>query len=183
VTHEMNEKQKEPLILRWLDRLLIWVSLTLGGLTLAGMTLLSVWNVLIMRKAFNNPIQGAEDVLIVALVAVVALAVPLGARTGAHIEIEVLESRMSPGFAKWSHVLTKVAGATLLMIMAWRLMLTGQSAVRFGETTQQLMISYEPFYYLLAVSVFLYAWVLMIDIWQLVQGKRINRLNYESQSL
>ena len=45
------------------------------------------------------------------------------------------------------------------------------------------MISYEPFYYLMAVSVLLYAVVLMIEIVQLVQGKKVTRLNIESQTL
>lgn len=179
----MAEPAATPRILSWVDRFLIWTSLSLGGATLAGMTVLSVWNVLIMRKAFNNPIQGAEDVLIVMLVSIVALAIPLGARTGSHIEIEVLESRMSRAFAKWSYLLTKVLSVAVLLIMTWRLWHAGQGAVRFGETTQQLMISYEPFYYLMAVSVFLYAVVLIIEIGQLVQGKAVMRLRTESQTL
>lgn len=179
----MSDSSQNPLLLRWIDRILIWTSLLLGGLTLAAMTALSVWNVLIMRKALNDPIQGAEDVLIVMLVAIVALAIPLGARTGSHIEIEVLESRMSPAFAKWSYLLTKVLSLAILLIMSWRLWHAGQTAVRFGETTQQLMISYEPFYYLMAVSVLLYALVLLIDIAQLVQGKKVQRLKIENHSL
>lgn len=179
----MSDSAQNPKLLRWIDRILIWVSLLLGGVTLAAMTLLSVWNVLIMRKALNDPIQGAEDVLIVMLVALVALAIPLGARTGSHIEIEVLESRMSPAFAKWSYLLTKVLSVVILLVMSWRLWHAGGTAVRFGETTQQLMISYQPFYYLMAVSVLLYALVLMIDISQLLQGKKIARLEIENQSL
>ena len=114
----MSDSAQNPKLLRWIDRILIWVSLLLGGVTLAAMTLLSVWNVLIMRKALNDPIQGAEDVLIVMLVALVALAIPLGARTGSHIEIEVLESRMSPAFAKWSYLLTKVLSVVILLVMS-----------------------------------------------------------------
>ena len=64
------------------------------------MTGFSVWNVLIMRKALNSPIVGAEDLLILSLVVIVALSIPLGARTGAHIEIEVFESRMSAGICQ-----------------------------------------------------------------------------------
>ncbi len=157
----------------YLDKALTWVALICGGATLAVMTGLSVWNVLIMRKALNAPITGAEDVLILLLVVIVALSIPLGARSGAHIEIEVLEPRMSAGFAKWSMILMKLFGAVLLAVMAWRLWHSGQSAAQFGETTQQLLISYEPFYYLLAVSMALYALVLMLDIWQLARSGKI----------
>ena len=159
--------------IRVFDSVLIWASLLLGGATLVFMTAFSVWNVLIMRKALNSPIIGAEDLLILSLVVIVALSIPLGARTGAHIEIEVLESRMSPIFAKWSQIFVKLLGMGLLTVMAWRLWHSGQSAVRFGETTQQLLISFEAFYYLLAVSVALYACVLFLNIWQLLQCGKI----------
>ncbi|PYG34508.1 TRAP transporter small permease [Pelagimonas varians] len=165
-----------PGFLRLLDRALLWISIVCGGLTLIFMTGFSVWNVLIMRKAFNSPIVGAEDLLILALVVIVALSIPLGARTGAHIEIEVLEAHMSAKFAKISMVAVKCLGLALLIIMAWRLWHAGQSAVRFGETTQQLLISFEPFYYLLSLSVSLYAIVLVFDIYGLLRSNHIEPL-------
>ncbi len=159
-------------LLKWIDRLLIAFSIIGGGITLAVMTVYSVFNVLIMRKALNSPIQGAEDYLMLSLVVVVALSIPFGARAGSHIEIEVLESRMSERFAKLSMIFVKLLGIVLLSFMTWRLWEAGTKAVRFGETTQQLLISFEPFYYLLAFSVGLYALILMLDIWQiLTQGK------------
>lgn len=172
----MSDEPDVPNLLRIFDTLLIWVSLTLGGLALAFMTGFSVWNVLVMRKALNAPITGAEDILILVLVAIVALCIPLGARTGAHIEIEVFESRMSPRFAKFSMILMKLMGIALLIIMTWRLWHAGESSAKFGETTQQLLISYEPFYYLLAASAALYALVLVLDIWQISRGKKVPRL-------
>jgi len=164
---------RQPFTFSWLDVTLTWVSLVMGGAGLIFMTGFSVWNVLIMRKALNSPIIGAEDLLILSLVVIVALSVPLGARTGAHIEIEVLESRMSAGFAKWSMILVKLLGMTLLVVMTWRLWHAGQNADRFGETTQQLLISYEPFYYLLAISLAIYALVLALDILQLLRADRV----------
>jgi len=164
-------------LLKWLDRILIWVSLICGGVTLAFMTFYSVFNVLVMRKALDSPIQGAEDLLALSLVVIVALSIPLGARTGAHIEIEVLESRMSRAFSKWSMVFVKILGIALLAVMSWRLWESGASAVKFGETTQQLLISFEPFYYLLSISVGLYTLVLILDIWQLVSHNEIRKIN------
>ena len=83
----------------------------LGGAMLAFMTLYSTFNVMVMRKMMNAPIRGAEDLLVLSLVVLVAIAIPFGGRVGAHIEIEILESRMSPWFAKWSMLfLRAVAG-------------------------------------------------------------------------
>lgn len=172
----MSNDRKLPGLISLLDRALTWVSLTCGGAALVFMTGFSVWNVLVMRKALNNPIVGAEDLLMLSLVVIVALSIPLGARTGAHIEIEVMEARMSAGFAKWSMIFVKLLGALLLGVMAWRLWHAGQSAVRFGETTQQLLISYEPFYYMLAVSVAIYAAVIILDIWQMLRSDKVVQL-------
>ena len=93
-----------------LDKILKFVALIGGGMTLICMTLLSVWNVLIMRKALNAPIIGAEDVMILLLVMIVTLSIPLGGRAGAHIEIEVLEPHMSEWFAEVVDDLCQTAG-------------------------------------------------------------------------
>ncbi len=175
-TTEINHN-RPPLILLWLDKVMTWISLFLGSAALVFMTGFSVWNVLVMRKALNSPIVGAEDLLQLSLVVIVALSVPFGARTGAHIEIEVLESRMSRKFAKWSMLFVKFLGICLLGIMAWRLWESGVNAVKFGESTQQLLISYEPFYYLLSISIGLYAFVLILDVWQLVSKDKIRHID------
>lgn len=174
---------RAPGLIPLLDVALTWISLVLGGATLIFMTGFSVFNVLIMRKALNDPIVGAEDLLILSLVVIVALSIPLGARTGAHIEIEVLESSMSARFAKWSMVVMKLAGATLLAVMAWRLEHAGGTAAKFGETTQQLLISFGPFYYLLAISAGLYALVLALDVWQLLRHDKIVMLKVGGDGL
>ncbi len=172
----MSVKSGKTRVISLLDRALIWLSLICGGTVLVFMTAFSVWNVLVMRKVLNAPIIGAEDLLLLCLVVIVALSVPLGARTGAHIEIEVLESRMSARFAKWSMVFVKLLGCSLLAVMSWRLWHAGQNAERFGETTQQLLISFGPFYYLLAFSIALYTGILLLDVWQLTRSGRITRL-------
>jgi len=175
--------ENPPYLIVAFDKVLTWISFICGGITLAFMTGYSTLNVLVMRKALNAPIVGAEDLLILSLVIIVAFSVPLGARAGSHIEIEVLEARMSEAFAKWSMIFVKVAGIILLAIMAQQLVHAGQNAVRFGETTKQLLISYEPFYYLLAASVGCYALVLAMDIWQLILGNKTVTLKISKPSL
>ena len=179
----MSKNRAMSKVIGFVDRALTWFSLLVGGATLIFMTVFSVWNVLVMRKAMNSPIVGAEDILILLLVAIVALSIPLGARTGAHIEIEVLEPHMSKAFAKWSLVLVKLLCIPLLVAMSWRLLHSGQSAARFGETTQQLLISYEYFYYALAVSVAVYAFVLVLDIWQLLTTDKVVTLKLGGGSM
>jgi len=178
-----NPQSILPPIIGQLDRLLTWVTLILGGGVLAFMTVYCAFNAAIMRKLLNSPIIGAEDVLVVTLVAVVALSIPFGARTGAHIEIDFMEPRMSPAFAKWSLIIVKCAGFVLLAIMSWRLWLAGGSAAKFGETTQLLYIPYGPFYYLLAVSIGVYAIVLVLDVWQILRFGKVIKLKIVGDAL
>jgi TRAP-type C4-dicarboxylate transport system permease small subunit len=155
-----------------LDQVLIWIAMIIGGSMLAFMTLFGTANVLVMRKLLNAPVRGAEDLMILSLVTLVAIAIPFGGRVGAHIEIEILESRMSAGFAKWSMFAVRVVSGGLMLLMFYELIKAGEKATKFGETTQQLLISYEPFYYVLAGCVALYALVCIADAVQLVvRGK------------
>lgn len=178
-----DTKSAFPSIIALFDRVLNLISLILGGAALAFMTVYCAWNAAIMRKTFNSPIIGAEDILIVALVVIVALSIPLGSRTGAHIEIDFLESRMTAAFAKWSMVAVKCAGFALLTIMSWRLWHAGTDAAKFGETTQLLLIPFGPFYYLLAVSIGIYAFVLLLDIWQLLRSGKVVKLKIAGDDL
>ncbi|MEL6953914.1 MAG: TRAP transporter small permease [Pseudomonadota bacterium] len=159
------------------DAILRAVSLCLGGIALAGMTGLSVFNVLIMRKALNSPIQGAEDILILALVFVVAVSVPFGARNGAHIEIEMMEPYMSPAVSRISLIFVKVIGTLVLAVMSWRLWESGHAATQFGETTQQLLISFEPFYYILSAAIAVYALLLVAELIVLLRGGDLPKHN------
>ena len=158
----------------WLRLLDLWVerlTFLVGGIGLAVMVLLTSWNVIVMRKALNDPIVGAEDILILNLVILVAVAIPYGGRSGAHIEIEIFETWMSKTFARRSSVAMKLLAIPLVAILAWRLFVSGASARDFGEATQQLLISYEPFYYAMGAMIALYAAILIADLILLLAGR------------
>ena len=163
----------------WLDVLDRWIirfTVVTGGIGLATMVLLTFWNVIVMRKVLNAPILGAEDLLILNLVLIVAIAIPFGGRVGAHIEIEILETRMSPGFARWSHFVLRLLAIVLVAVLAVRLYEAGVSAHMFGEATQQLLISYEAFYYVMSVLIGVYALILLTDAIQLLVRGHIRQI-------
>ena len=157
--------------LRRLDWLIERLTFLVGGIGLAVMVLLTSWNVIVMRKALNDPIVGAEDILILNLAILVAVAIPYGGRSGAHIEIEIFETWMSRAFARWSLVAMKLLAIPLVGILAWRLFKSGASAREFGEATQQLLISYEPFYFAMGAMIALYAAILVADLILLLAGR------------
>ena len=155
------------------DGALSWVVIIAGGATLIFMTVLSTFNVLVMRKALNAPIRGAEDLMVLALVTVVAIAIPFGARTGAHIEIELLEPYMNRRFANASRAVVKLIAIGLVMTLSWQLFLAGGQAARFGQASQQLVISFGPFYWILAVSAAMYALILAADFVAIIRNRPV----------
>ncbi len=169
----MDNSDTRPGWLRRLDRAIATLTFLVGGIGLAVMVLLTSWNVIVMRKIFNDPILGAEDILILNLVLLVAVAIPYGGRAGAHIEIEIFESWMSKAFARWSLVAMKLLAAPVVGILAWRLFRSGASASKFGEATQQLLISYELFYFAMGAMIALYAAVLIADLVLLLAGRTL----------
>lgn len=148
------------------------IALTTGCTILALMTLLCVFNVLVMRKLLNAPITGAEDVLILCLVGFVALSIPFGARTGAHIEIEVVSELLPRAVSRWMQAFARLTGGAFLVLMAWQLGMAGTQAARFGEVTQQLAISYESFYYLLSVCFAVFAAIQFFDAQKIIRKGR-----------
>lgn len=167
----MDAGDSRPGWLRRLDWLIERLTFLVGGIGLAVMVLLTSWNVIVMRKALNDPIVGAEDILILNLAVLVAVAIPYGGRSGAHIEIEIFETWMSKAFARWSLVAMKLLAIPLVGILAWRLFKSGASAREFGEATQQLLISYEPFYFAMGAMIALYAAILVADLVLLLAGR------------
>lgn len=150
----------------------IWFSrlcLVLGGIPLLLMTVLCVVNVIIMRKLLNDPIVGAEDVLILSLVAFVAISIPFGGRSGAHIEIEVVTEMLPKKAGLYMKLFARICGAAFLALMSWQLGHAGTQAARFGEVSLQLSISYEHFYYLLSVCFGVYGLFQVYDAIQLIR--------------
>lgn len=159
------------------DRALKAVCLFVGGLLLSFMMIFGSLNVLVMRKGLNDPIIGAEDMLIVCLVTLCAISIPFGGRVGAHIEIEVLERFFPRWFDLASNLVLRLVGCGLMGLMTWQLIMAGHNAERFGETTQQLLIPFGPFYYILALCVAIYALVLASDMVQLLLRGEIRQIS------
>ena len=169
----MDAGDSRPGWLRRLDRWVERLTFLVGGIGLAVMVLLTSWNVIAMRKVLNDPIVGAEDILILNLVILVAVAIPYGGRSGAHIEIEIFETWMSKAVARWSLVAMKLLAIPLVAILAWRLFESGASAREFGEATQQLLISYGPFYFAMGAMIALYVAILIADLILLLAGRNL----------
>lgn len=146
-----------------IDRLVHWMALFCGGLTVLGLLGLTVADV-VFRYALNAPIFGGQDVSRLVLLLCVAFSIAYGGRTGAHVSVEVFTKLIGPRFERAAAVLVKLVGAVVLAVMARQLYFTGKLSTELEEGSQLLNIPFEPFYHALAVGMGLYALVLAVEV-------------------
>ena len=123
----------------------------LGGLALAALTLLTVADAL-LRSFANRPILGADDLIQVMLVLVVAASLPLCVVAGRAIAIDFVTALLPDAIRPGLFRLVSAVCAIALAILSWRCAINAREAARFGETTMLLQIPFGPLYWCLAVS-------------------------------
>jgi len=167
-------KSKQPdLMLGYIDRIVRFVALWGGGLMIVSLMGITVIDV-ILRYFFNSPIFGARDVSKLIMLTVVALSVAYSARTGGQVSIELFSNMMGPRIIRWTEVFVRFIAMVMLIILAWRLWLSGLNASEFGEASLALEIPFKPFYFILSLGMLLYAIVLIAEIPLLLRGRATN---------
>ncbi len=151
---------KEDRALGIVDRVVLFVALWIGGPVLCFMVLVTVVDVT-LRYVFNSPIFGAEDYSSLSLSIVFATAIAYSGRTGGQVAVELFTNLMKPSVTRWTNLIVRLASLAMLGVLCWQLVLAGTNASIYGETSFALLIPFEPFFYILAVSMFLYVLVLL----------------------
>ncbi len=148
--------------LKWLDRAAGLLA-ALGALTVVFLTGAIVVQVF-WRYVLNAPIFGAEDLVRMGLVVVVAGSVSYGARRGAHVHVDVLRSLGGGRLIPYTDVLVKLGGAGIVGLMAYALWDEGRCGFRCGDFTDNLNIIHTPFYNTLAAGMAVYALILAVEL-------------------
>ena len=71
---------------------------------------------------------------------------------------------------RYMDIVIKLISAVMLGVLSWHLVISGIEAHQFGEATLTLLISFGPFFILLAIGILLYLLVLLAEILLLLQG-------------
>lgn len=167
--------------LRFLERWITVAALWIGGIFVVAMTLMTVTDVT-LRFVFNSPIIGARDYNSLFLLVVVAFSIAYSARTGGQVAVEIFDNSFSPAVDFALKLIMHIAGAVMLTILIFHLIAAGSEAVLLGETTLELGISFEPFYYILSLGMTFYVLILLAEIVEFFAVRR-NRASNESLSL
>jgi len=132
----------------------------LGGLglfLLMGITVVSVF----WRYALRDPIFGIEDLSTMSLAVIVAAGVAYGAVHGAHICVHIIASVFGRKVTRFTDAFARAAGFSICAFAAWGLVKKGLCGLPCGLLTQNLNIPHEPFFYVLAASMAVYAALLL----------------------
>lgn len=126
----------------------------------------------IMRYIFNAPILGNNEIIEMASVVLVMLAMPGTAQKEAHIRVDVFDGPIGPAGRFIGDVLTRCVSIFLLAFLGWRSWGKLTDAAEYGDATNMLAIPLWPFYGLLVLGAVLYVLVLAIQLIDIiVSGK------------
>ncbi|MGH8661654.1 MAG: TRAP transporter small permease [Burkholderiales bacterium] len=141
-------------------------ALALGaGIVLLGLLGLVLFDV-VMRYALRLPFLGAYEMTELAMVLIVFLALPYCAATGGHVAVDVLSPVLDRPGLRGFNALIHLAGAALMLVIAWQATRYAlESAVR-GEATNMLRIAKFPFELVTAACAAIFALVLLGQAWK-----------------
>lgn len=120
----------------------------------------------IWRYGINNPIFGIGDMSTLVLSIVAAASVIYGARNNAHISIDLISRFFGRRITRYTDLVMRLLTLAILCLATYAL-ITKACGFEKGCLTENLSIAHRPFYYLLAVSMGLYALHILV---QLLQG-------------
>ena len=164
-----NKKNRVDATLVFIDSCIHPITLYAGGIALIGLAVLIVTAV-IFRYVFNSPIFGTDDFNQIFLMATVAFSVAYSGRKGGQVIVEILSLVTGPRFTRWTDIFVKLLGTLMMCILIWVLIESGINAAEYGETTRSLEITLQPFFWILAFGMALYAIVLLFELIALLRG-------------
>jgi len=164
-----DKKNRVDATLVFIDRCIHPITLYAGGIALIGLAVLIVTAV-IFRYVFNSPIFGTDDFNQIFLMATVAFSVAYSGRKGGQVIVEILSLVTGPRFTRWIDIFVKLLGTLMMCILISVLIESGINAAEYGETTRSLEITLQPFFWILAFGMALYAIVLLFELIALLRG-------------
>ena len=112
----------------------------LAAVALLAMMLVTIVDVT-MRIVLNELVLGAVELVQLALVATVFLALPDTLLRGEHITVDVVDQSLSPKALGRLRRIAAIATALLVVVLAWRTIPPALDTIEIGDLTTDLQIS------------------------------------------
>lgn len=135
----------------------------IAGLSLLGMTALTFADVVL--RMFRRPILGTYEIVEFLGAAVAAFAMAHTTLQRAHVAVEVIVMRLSPGVQKAVYTLTHVFSIFLFVLLAYECIRYGNDFRISGEVSMTLRFPFYPILYGMSLASLAVCLVLVMDLW------------------
>lgn len=123
----------------------------------------------VMRYIFSTPIVGVNEIVQLASVGIVMLALPWCTAEGAHVGVDVLDQKIGRWGRFLGDVQARAIAALILSVLVWRASLKAMDAREFGDATNMLQMPIWPFYAMIAIGMALCVLVLIAQLIQILR--------------
>ena len=123
----------------------------------------------VMRYIFSTPIVGVNEIVQLASVGIVMLALPWCSAEGAHVGVDVLDQKIGRWGRFLGDVQARAIAALILSVLVWRASLKAMDAREFGDATNMLQMPIWPFYAMIAAGMALSVLVLLAQLIQILR--------------
>ncbi len=146
-----------------------------GGLVLFVIMFLVSYSVF-RRYALNDPILGDQELVQIGMSLVVMLAIPFATLSGAHIRVDILDSKIGAWGRFLGDLMARGVGAYVLLLLIRKTWDKALDAYRYEDVTNMIEIPVWIAYGATTLGMGLYALVLL---WQIIQQLRSGATGYE----
>lgn len=139
-----------------------------AGAVLLGLMAVVLFDVL-MRYVLRLPFLGGFELTEMMMVLIVFLGLPYCAATQGHVSVDVFARFLDRPRLRWILAPIHLAGAVLLIVMAWQAAVYALDSAERGEASQMLKVPDWPFQAVAALSAVAFAVVLLVQAWRVLR--------------
>jgi TRAP-type C4-dicarboxylate transport system permease small subunit len=115
----------------------------------------------ILRSAFDTPIEAATELVRIAMAIIVFSALPVISGRGEHISVDLLDSFFNSFWDRLRNAVVAIGCGLMLLWPAQRIVVLAERAASYGDVTEYLGIPQTYVAWMIAISTFVTALVLI----------------------
>lgn len=114
---------------------------------------LMVWTFadVVMREAFNKPLEDTTDLTRLLLAAMVYAVLPIVSRYEQHVSVDLLDRFMPKWLTRPRQIAINLVAAAIMGVMAWQIWLIAIDKFEIGELTEFSEFPLSPIFFVMAI--------------------------------
>ncbi|HOE17309.1 MAG TPA: TRAP transporter small permease [Syntrophorhabdaceae bacterium] len=122
-------------------------------------------------RSFGRPIQGVYDIVGLIQVILVCFAMPYCTLQKGHIRVDMFMDRLPKRMQVVIDGVISLLSMGFFLLVAWQLAVLGNSFQKTGDVSMTVYIPFYPFVYIIALTCFFMALLIVSDIVESIAGE------------